>query len=166
MYPSGWAAFRGLFQLISPSGPQLLNRTTSRTKSVGPLHRLAPHRCGCYHRRSPPVPAAFGLGLRSASSVPSASTSPRQNPTVMLLLHPSLRPPRYAAIGSHLRGFGNPQSESAFTPYGIDLIERLWAVMHQHVTHNRAYSTQKLFTEAIMKFFRKIIPKRWHNFRN
>ena len=48
----------------------------------------------------------------------------------------------------------------------LNPIERLWAVMHQHVTHNRAYPTQKLFTEAILKFFRKIIPERWHNFRN
>jgi transposase len=28
------------------------------------------------------------------------------------------------------------------------------------------YPTQKLFTEAILKFFRKIIPEQWHNFRN
>ncbi|MDB3912214.1 transposase [Paracoccaceae bacterium] len=48
----------------------------------------------------------------------------------------------------------------------LNPIERLWAVMHQHVTHNRAYPTQKLFTEAILKFFRKIIPERWHNFQN
>ena len=40
----------------------------------------------------------------------------------------------------------------------LNPIERLWAVMHQHVTHNRAYAMQKLFTEAILKFFRKIIP--------
>ena len=38
--------------------------------------------------------------------------------------------------------------------------------MYQHVTHNRAYPTQKLFTEAILKFFRKIIPEQWHNFQN
>ncbi|AGI74779.1 putative transposase (plasmid) [Octadecabacter arcticus 238] len=48
----------------------------------------------------------------------------------------------------------------------LNPIERLWAVMHQHVTHNRAYPTQKLFTEAILKFLRKIIPEQWHNFRN
>ena len=48
----------------------------------------------------------------------------------------------------------------------LNPIERLWAVMHQHVTHNRAYPTQKLFTEAILKFFWKIIPEQWHNFRN
>jgi len=38
--------------------------------------------------------------------------------------------------------------------------------MHQHVNHNRAYPTQKLFTEAILKFFQKIIPEQWYNFRN
>ena len=36
--------------------------------------------------------------------------------------------------------------------------------MHQHVTHNRAYPTQKQFTEAILKFFRKTIPKQWTGF--
>jgi transposase len=41
----------------------------------------------------------------------------------------------------------------------LNPIERLWAVMHQHVTHNRAYPTQKLFTEAILKFFRKNYPR-------
>ena len=48
----------------------------------------------------------------------------------------------------------------------LNPIERLWAVMHQHITHNRAYPTQKLFTEAIFMFFRKIIPEQWLNFRN
>jgi transposase len=47
----------------------------------------------------------------------------------------------------------------------LNPIERLWAVMHQHVTHNRAYPTQKEFTEAILKFFRKTIPKQWTGFR-
>ena len=48
----------------------------------------------------------------------------------------------------------------------LNPIERLWAVMHQHVTHNRTYSTLKLFTEAILKFFREIISKQWREFRN
>jgi hypothetical protein len=38
--------------------------------------------------------------------------------------------------------------------------------MHQHVTDNRAYPMQKLFTEAILKFLQKITPEQWHNFRN
>ena len=45
-------------------------------------------------------------------------------------------------------------------------IERLWAVMHQHVTHNRHYPNQKQFEAAILAFFREIIPKRWKDFRS
>ena len=48
----------------------------------------------------------------------------------------------------------------------LNPIERLWAVMHQNVTHNRAYPTQKLFTEAILKFFRETVSKQWRDFRN
>ena len=48
----------------------------------------------------------------------------------------------------------------------LNPIERLWAVMHQQVTHNRHYPTQKQFTTAIMRFFREIIPKHWKEFRN
>ena len=45
-----------------------------------------------------------------------------------------------------------------YCPY-LNPIERLSAVMHQHVAHNRAYPLQTQFTEAILKFFRKTIPK-------
>ena len=48
----------------------------------------------------------------------------------------------------------------------LNPIERLWAVMHQHVTHNRNYPTQKQFAEAILAFFRETIPKKWQDFRN
>jgi hypothetical protein len=37
--------------------------------------------------------------------------------------------------------------------------------MHQHVTHNRAYPSQKQFTKAILKLFQKTIPKQWTGFR-
>ena len=52
-------------------------------------------------------------------------------------------------------------------PYCLHLnpIERLWAVLHAHVTHNRFYPTQKQFANAILHFFRKTIPEKWHNFR-
>jgi transposase len=36
--------------------------------------------------------------------------------------------------------------------------ERLSAVMHQHVTHNRHYPTRKQVATAILKFFRETIP--------
>ena len=46
----------------------------------------------------------------------------------------------------------------------LNPIERLWKVMHQYVTHNRYYPTQKQFANAILRFFRQIIPKQWPDF--
>jgi len=37
--------------------------------------------------------------------------------------------------------------------------------MHQHVTHNRYYPTQKQFADAILAFFQETIPKKWKDFR-
>lgn len=48
----------------------------------------------------------------------------------------------------------------------LNPIERLWAIMHQCVTHNRFYKTQPQFAAAILAFFRQIIPKEWQNFRD
>jgi hypothetical protein len=46
------------------------------------------------------------------------------------------------------------------------MIERLWAVMHQKVTYNRYYPTQKQFANAILRFFRETIPSEWKVFRD
>lgn len=48
----------------------------------------------------------------------------------------------------------------------LNPIERLWAVMHQHVTHNRCYPTPAQFTAAILRFFRETVPKYWRDFRS
>ena len=48
----------------------------------------------------------------------------------------------------------------------LNPIERLWAVMHQYVTHNRHYPTQKQLANAILKFFREAIPNEWTSFRD
>ena len=48
----------------------------------------------------------------------------------------------------------------------LNPIERLWAVMHQHVTHNRYHPTQKQFANAILKFFRETIQNEWKTFRS
>jgi len=48
----------------------------------------------------------------------------------------------------------------------LNSIERLWAVMHANVTHNRFYATQKQFADAILHFFRETIPKNWLTFRD
>ena len=45
-------------------------------------------------------------------------------------------------------------------------IERLWAVMHRHVTHNRHDPTRKRFADAILAFLRETIPKQWKNLRD
>ena len=48
----------------------------------------------------------------------------------------------------------------------LNPIERLWGVMHKHVTHSRHYTRFDDFTEAILNFFRKTLPKKWHKFRD
>ena len=53
----------------------------------------------------------------------------------------------------------------AYCPH-LNPIERLWAVLHAHVTHNRFYPTQKQFADAILHFFRETIPKQWPEFRD
>ena len=48
----------------------------------------------------------------------------------------------------------------------LNPIERLWAVLHQYVTHNRYYRSQKQFADAILAFMRETIPREWKNFRD
>ena len=45
-------------------------------------------------------------------------------------------------------------------------IERLWAVLHQYVTHNRDYPSQKQFADAILAFMRETIPQEWKKFHD
>lgn len=53
----------------------------------------------------------------------------------------------------------------AYCPH-LNPIERLWGVMHAHVTHNKFYATQPRFAAAILAFFRETIPKEWREFRD
>ena len=46
----------------------------------------------------------------------------------------------------------------------LNPIERLWAVMHSHVTHNRHYPTQNHFANAILNFMQEVVPKQWRSF--
>jgi transposase len=48
----------------------------------------------------------------------------------------------------------------------LNPIERLRAVLHQYVTHNRYYRSQKQFADAILAFMRETIPQEWKNFRD
>ena len=48
----------------------------------------------------------------------------------------------------------------------VNVTTPLWAVMHQKVTYNQYYPTQKQFANAILRFFRKTIPSEWKVFRD
>lgn len=53
----------------------------------------------------------------------------------------------------------------AYAP-NLNAIERLWKLMHEHVTHNRYYDSFRAFAEAIMRFFKSTLPKNWKSFRD
>src|SRR4051794_13144839 len=44
----------------------------------------------------------------------------------------------------------------------LDPIERLWGLMHKHITHNRCHKTFADFREAILTFLREQVPRNWH----
>jgi transposase len=44
----------------------------------------------------------------------------------------------------------------------LDPIERLWGLMHKHVTHNKCYAKFNDFCAAILSFLREEVPKHWH----
>lgn len=46
----------------------------------------------------------------------------------------------------------------------LNPIERLWGVMHKHVTHNRCYATAREFAAAVLSFLRDTVPKNWADF--
>ena len=43
----------------------------------------------------------------------------------------------------------------------LNLIERLWGLMHKHVTHNKHYSTYNEFCNASLYFLREGVLKKW-----
>ena len=48
----------------------------------------------------------------------------------------------------------------------LNAIERLWQVMHRHVTHNTYYSDFSSFAEAVMRFFKSTLPEKWDEIRD
>lgn len=53
----------------------------------------------------------------------------------------------------------------AYAP-NLNAIERLWKVMHEHVTHNRYYDNFRTFADAIMRFFKSTLPRNWKTIRD
>ena len=48
----------------------------------------------------------------------------------------------------------------AYCPH-LNPIERLWGVMHKHLTHNKTYATYREFADAALEFLREKVPKCW-----
>ena len=46
----------------------------------------------------------------------------------------------------------------------LDPIERLWGLMHRHVTHNRCHATFADFKAAILTFLREEVPGKWDTY--
>jgi transposase len=51
----------------------------------------------------------------------------------------------------------------AYCPH-LDPIERLWGLMHRHVTHNTCHATFKQFSEAVLTFLRREVPTNWRRY--
>ena len=48
----------------------------------------------------------------------------------------------------------------AYCPH-LNPIERLWGLMHRHITHNKCYATFKDFSIAMLTFLREDVPANW-----
>jgi len=46
----------------------------------------------------------------------------------------------------------------------LNPIERLWGLMHRHVTHNRCHATYNDFCRSVLHFLRQEVPKNWAAF--
>jgi len=51
----------------------------------------------------------------------------------------------------------------AYGPH-LNPIERLWGLMHRHITHNKCYGTFKDFSTAMLNFPRHDVPKNWNTY--
>ena len=49
----------------------------------------------------------------------------------------------------------------AYCPH-LDAIERLWGLMHKHITHSRCHPTFADVSQAILTFLRDEVPRKWH----
>jgi transposase len=51
----------------------------------------------------------------------------------------------------------------AYCPH-LNPIERLWGLMHRHVTHNKCYATFKDFSAAMLTFLRDGVTWNWRTY--
>jgi len=64
----------------------------------------------------------------------------------------------YRAVSPHLMGC--TRGFPSYCPH-LDPIERLWGLMHRHVTHNRSYPSYNDFCRSVLHFLRTEVPKNW-----
>jgi transposase len=50
----------------------------------------------------------------------------------------------------------------AYCPH-LNPIERLWGLMHRHITHNKCYVSFTEFSIAMLNFLRNDVPGNWGN---
>jgi len=48
----------------------------------------------------------------------------------------------------------------------LNPIERLWGVMHKHITHNRCCRNYREFAANVLSFLKEKVPRRWCDFRD
>jgi DDE superfamily endonuclease len=48
----------------------------------------------------------------------------------------------------------------AYCPH-LNSIERLWGLMHRHITHNKRYGSFKELNSVMQAFLREEVPKNW-----
>ena len=48
----------------------------------------------------------------------------------------------------------------AYCPH-LNLIERLWGLMHRNITHNKCYKSFQEFSTAMLNFLRHEVPRNW-----
>ena len=46
----------------------------------------------------------------------------------------------------------------------LNSIERLWGLMHRHITHNKCYASFREFSTAMLTFLSEEVPKNWHDY--
>lgn len=51
----------------------------------------------------------------------------------------------------------------AYCPH-LNPIERLWRLMHKHITRNRCYEWFADFREAMLTFLREEVPEKWDTY--
>ena len=51
----------------------------------------------------------------------------------------------------------------AYCPH-LNPIERLWGVLHKHLTHNKCYASYREFAEKALGFLRETVPRKWPAF--